>query len=297
MKIPARATLCGVILSSNKTHITNVCGGRVTHPLLISLANIKMDVRNNGFLHAFLLLALMPIEKFTHPVSRMHSVLSTQLFHQCLNTILKPLKQVARIGRMMSDPARNLRYCFIPLVLYIVNMLEACMLTCVHINTSPITTAMYKNISNPDCHQPCTTATTLNQLASIKCNVNDVDGFFAACEPFWLRSILDDIWAPTRKARDFFDVAARLSSFPHNSIPTPLHTFVAGSTAIHSNYEVSCKHVPVDNIAEMFELPDLHGALADYLHCEQDACQNLHTFGGQRRSLSDTYLLLQNLHV
>lgn len=232
MKIPAGATLCGVILSSDKTHITNVCGGRVAHPLLISLANIKMGVRNKGCSHAFLLLALMPIEKFTHPVSRMHSVLSTQLFHQCLNTILKPLKQVARIGQMMSDSARNLRYCFIPLVLYIVNMLEACMLTCVHINTSPITTAMYKNISNPDCHQPCTTATTLNQLASIKCDVNDVDGFFA-----------------TRKTRDFFDVAARLSSFPCNSIPTPLHTFVAGSTAIHLNYEASCTHVPVDNIA------------------------------------------------
>ncbi|KAF8546327.1 hypothetical protein OG21DRAFT_1427302, partial [Imleria badia] len=63
------ATLCGVILSSDKTHITNMCGGRTAHPLLISLVNAKMAIRNKGLSHAFLLLALMPIVKFTHPVT------------------------------------------------------------------------------------------------------------------------------------------------------------------------------------------------------------------------------------
>ncbi|KIJ57865.1 hypothetical protein HYDPIDRAFT_75547, partial [Hydnomerulius pinastri MD-312] len=42
--LPAGATLCGVVLSSDKTNITNMCGGRMAHPLLISLANIKMSV-------------------------------------------------------------------------------------------------------------------------------------------------------------------------------------------------------------------------------------------------------------
>ncbi|KAL4062456.1 hypothetical protein J3A83DRAFT_4193473 [Scleroderma citrinum] len=43
-QIPEGATLCGVILSLDKINITNMCGGRVVHPLLISLANIKMAV-------------------------------------------------------------------------------------------------------------------------------------------------------------------------------------------------------------------------------------------------------------
>ncbi|KAF8128259.1 hypothetical protein EV363DRAFT_1400742 [Boletus edulis] len=119
------ATLCGVILSSDKTNISNVCGSRVAHPLQISLANIKMSVRNKGSSHAFLLLALMPIAQFTHPKSRMCSVLDACLFHQCLDIVLRPLKEAARIGKMMSDPIGNLRYCFTPLMSYIVDMPEA----------------------------------------------------------------------------------------------------------------------------------------------------------------------------
>ncbi|KAI5993707.1 hypothetical protein F5J12DRAFT_698290, partial [Pisolithus orientalis] len=36
----SRVTLLGMILSSDKMNITTLCGGRVAHPLLISLANI-----------------------------------------------------------------------------------------------------------------------------------------------------------------------------------------------------------------------------------------------------------------
>ncbi|KAI6018493.1 hypothetical protein BKA83DRAFT_4057831, partial [Pisolithus microcarpus] len=106
--IPEGSTVCGVILSSDKTNITNMCGGRVTHPLLISLMNIKMKVRNKALSHAFLLLALMPIPQFIHLVPRMCMVLQECLFHQCLNIILKPLKQAAHLGQMMSNPVRNL---------------------------------------------------------------------------------------------------------------------------------------------------------------------------------------------
>ncbi|KAF8451173.1 hypothetical protein L210DRAFT_3387159, partial [Boletus edulis BED1] len=188
-KIPAGATLCGAILSSDKTNITNMCGGRVAHPLLISLANIKMSVRNKGSSHAFLLLALMPIAKFIHPNSRMRGVLDARLFHQCLDIILEPLKQAAHIGRMMADPVGNMQYCFTPLVSYIVNTPEACMLACVRLNTSPVTTAMYKEFGDPECHPPRTAATTLNQLVTIDCDVADVAEYFAACEEFRLSGV------------------------------------------------------------------------------------------------------------
>ncbi|KAF8417310.1 hypothetical protein L210DRAFT_3428288, partial [Boletus edulis BED1] len=160
-KIPAGATLCGVILSSDKTNITNVCGGRVAHPLLISIANIRMDMRNKGSSHTFLLLVLMLIAKFTHPVPRMRSVLKACLFHQCLDIVLEPLKQAACTGGMMSDPVGNIQYCFTPLVSYIVDTPEACMLACVHNNTSPVTTATFKEFGNPQCHPPCTSATMM----------------------------------------------------------------------------------------------------------------------------------------
>ncbi|KAI5981999.1 hypothetical protein EDC04DRAFT_2593415 [Pisolithus marmoratus] len=48
LKFPEGSMLCSIILSSDKTHITNMCGRKVSHPLLISLTNIHMDIRNKG---------------------------------------------------------------------------------------------------------------------------------------------------------------------------------------------------------------------------------------------------------
>ncbi|KAI6002572.1 hypothetical protein F5J12DRAFT_684197, partial [Pisolithus orientalis] len=57
-------TLLGMILSSDKTNITTLCGGRVAHPLLISLANIKMPTHLKLSSNSFMLAALLPIPKF-----------------------------------------------------------------------------------------------------------------------------------------------------------------------------------------------------------------------------------------
>ncbi|KIK14715.1 hypothetical protein PISMIDRAFT_116520, partial [Pisolithus microcarpus 441] len=181
VKVPTGSMLCGVILLSDKMNITNVCGGKVAHPLLISLANIRMNVRNKASSHAFLLTALMPIVEFIHPIPRIHSVLEARLFHTCLDFILEPLKKAAQLGRMMADPLRNVRFCFTPLVAYIVDTPEACMLACVRGKMSPVTKAMYKDFSDPFRHGPHTGEETLCRLGSIRCDPNDVKAYFDTC--------------------------------------------------------------------------------------------------------------------
>ena len=59
-------TLLGVILSSDKTNLSLMTGGRVAHPLLISLVNLLMDFHTKVTNHAFHLLALLPTPKFIH---------------------------------------------------------------------------------------------------------------------------------------------------------------------------------------------------------------------------------------
>ena len=88
----------------------NICGGRVVHPLLLSLANIKMRVRNKASAHGFLLLALLPIPEFLHESSKICSVLDARLFRHCLDIILQPLKDVMERGCTMPDPLGNLGY-------------------------------------------------------------------------------------------------------------------------------------------------------------------------------------------
>ncbi|KAI5984418.1 hypothetical protein EDD15DRAFT_2177214 [Pisolithus albus] len=106
--LPPGATLLGVVLSSDKTNISVMSGNCMAHPLLISLANIDKHIRSKTSLHAYLLLALLPIAKFAHKNTRVRSLLQDRLVHQALNIVLSPLKTAASVGIMMSDPSGNL---------------------------------------------------------------------------------------------------------------------------------------------------------------------------------------------
>ncbi|KIJ08836.1 hypothetical protein PAXINDRAFT_36830, partial [Paxillus involutus ATCC 200175] len=193
-QLPLGATLFGVVLSSDKTNITAMTGGRIAHPLLISLANIKMDIQNKASNSAFLLAALLPIPEFIHPVSCICSVLSDQLIHRCLDIVLEPLKQAAQLGWMMSDPAGDLCLCYTPLAAYIVDTPEATMLACIQGLTSPITMAMYKNFRDPFWHPPRLRSVTLAQLATIKVDISDMDAYFAQCKEYCLSGVALPFW-------------------------------------------------------------------------------------------------------
>ena len=86
-------------------------GGRVAHPVLISLANIDSGLRSKASNHLYLLFAILPILKFLEADKKVKGVLEARLFHECLAYITQPLKKAAEIGIMMLDPAGLLRYC------------------------------------------------------------------------------------------------------------------------------------------------------------------------------------------
>ena len=87
--------LCGVILSSDKTNIMNMCGEKVAYPLLISLTNIRMNIHNKASSHMFLLTTLIPIAEFLYLMKRIWSILEACLFHDCLIIVVEPLKIMA----------------------------------------------------------------------------------------------------------------------------------------------------------------------------------------------------------
>ncbi|KAG0700786.1 hypothetical protein DFH29DRAFT_982960 [Suillus ampliporus] len=107
-QVPRGTTILDTILSSDKTNITTMTGARVAHPLLLGLANIRMQTCTKLSSKAFLLTALLPIPQYLHPTQQMRGVLEDRLIHQCLSIILKPLMIAAEIGIMMSDPVGNL---------------------------------------------------------------------------------------------------------------------------------------------------------------------------------------------
>ncbi|KIK31649.1 hypothetical protein CY34DRAFT_19706 [Suillus luteus UH-Slu-Lm8-n1] len=193
-QVPRGATILGTIISSDKTNITTMTGARVAHPLLLGLANIRMQTRMKLSSRAFLLIALLPIPQYLHPNQRMRGVLEDRLIHQCLSIVLKPLMIAAKIGIMMSDPVGNVRHCYTPLAAYIVDTPEACMLACVRGKTSPFTIASYLEFGDNFRHPERTRHITLNQLAKIQVDPNDLEGYFDACAIYRLNGVHAPFW-------------------------------------------------------------------------------------------------------
>ncbi|KAG1817873.1 hypothetical protein DFJ58DRAFT_888393 [Suillus subalutaceus] len=174
--LPKGATLLGTILSSDKTNVSTMTGDRVAHPLLISLAKIRMSTRLKSSSNAFVLTALLPVPKFIYKKKRMRG---------------PPAK-----GVMLSDPIGHSRYCFTPLASYIVDTPEAMMLLAVGGKTSPVTMVMYKQFGDSFRHEPRTRATTLSQLATARSKVDpdDIEAFFREAQKFRLNGVNTPFW-------------------------------------------------------------------------------------------------------
>ncbi|KAJ3515808.1 hypothetical protein NLJ89_g1535 [Agrocybe chaxingu] len=174
-QLPPGATLLGTILSSDKTNISVMTGGRVAHPLLISLANISMNFWNKPSNNAFLLLALVPIPKFLHPTQKIRGILEGRLFHECLDSVIEPLKKAAQIGVLMADPIGINRWCFTPCAAYIVDTPESALIAGVAGMTSLVTLASFPQFGDPFRHPSRTASITLDTIEQLETFVDPWD--------------------------------------------------------------------------------------------------------------------------
>ena len=189
-------------------------GDRTAHPLLISLANIKMEYRAKGSHHAYLLLALLPIPRFIEKNTKLRGVMENRLIHECLDFILEPLKIAAELGVMLSDLHGFERYCFTPLAGYIADTPEAQMISCVGGKTSHLTMAAFKQFGDPFQHEPRTASTTLAQLGALSSQIDpkDIAAYVKEAKARCLNGVDQPFW------RDWA-LAEPVRFFP----PEPLH--------------------------------------------------------------------------
>lgn len=209
------------MLSSDKTNISVMTGNRVAYPILLSLANLHMDVRMKASHHGFLLIGLIPCARFLTDNRKHRSMLLNRLVHHCLDIICAPLKLAARFGREMSDPCGQKRFCFTPLVSYIADTPEAALLACVGGKTSHVTMATYKQFGDGSQNEPRTRSTTLAQLAVIASQADpwDLSAYGDAASKFRLNGVHLPVW------RDWFcGLTSSLMADPYRFLtPEILH--------------------------------------------------------------------------
>lgn len=99
----------------------------------------------------------------------------------------------------------------------------------------------------------------------------------------------------TRKIPDYFARAEKLLEVS-SSVSHSLRTFYAGSTAFNLPRDPSHKRMSIEAVVEMFNLPDLRPALADFLKRYQSQA-NILSLGGRRASPPNAPLPFDELLV
>ncbi|EGO18433.1 hypothetical protein SERLADRAFT_444104 [Serpula lacrymans var. lacrymans S7.9] len=153
-ELPFGATLLGMIGASDKTVVTRGTGGLEMHPIFLTLANIHSEVRMKATSHAWLCAGFLSIPKFdcSHDLQ---TLLSSRVYHMCIDKIVASLKYCARYGHKITDPFGKGRLAYTPLVAWIADLPEQQLIACISKNSSPILTASLKQFGDPFAHPSC----------------------------------------------------------------------------------------------------------------------------------------------
>lgn len=78
-------------------------------------------------------------------------------------------------------------------------------------------------------------------------------------------NLISNLTGPAQDLTDYFEKAKQLQNSGISNTPTPLQTFIASSTAFHLNCNPDICCPSVDDIANIFNLLDLHPSLAGHI--------------------------------
>ncbi|KAF8889384.1 hypothetical protein BD779DRAFT_1671930 [Infundibulicybe gibba] len=188
-KLPDGAAITPLILSSDKTQLSQFQGNKKAWPVYLTIGNISKEVRRRPSAHATLLLGYLPVPKLNCYSDATHSLTSYRLFHHCMSRILEPLIKAGQDGVEMVCADGFARLIHPILAAYVADYPEQCLVSCCMENCCPRCTVDPKErgdfIQPPDRG----VASTLDTLREHENGHNPQrfsdDGIRAIYQPFW----------------------------------------------------------------------------------------------------------------
>ncbi|RDX39856.1 hypothetical protein OH76DRAFT_1515212, partial [Lentinus brumalis] len=131
------ATIIPIIISSDKTQLT-VFGSKTAYPVYMTIGNLPKDIRRKPRRRRQILLAYLPSSRLDHITSKAaRRRVQANLFHTCMSTILKPLRQYGIEGISMASGDGVVRRCHPIFAMYIGDYPEQLLVTCCKTGTCP----------------------------------------------------------------------------------------------------------------------------------------------------------------
>ncbi|KAI5117089.1 hypothetical protein M0805_000569 [Coniferiporia weirii] len=158
------ATIVPVIISTDKTQLTNFCGSKQAYPVYLTIGNIPRAIWKKPTQRACVLLAYLSTDKITSANLSSEEIRhkTHHLFHESMKYILKPLEKAGREGVDMTGGDGNIRNNFSIVACYPADYPEQCLATCVKYGGCIGCDKGKKQVGDPEIGELCTSQKTLD---------------------------------------------------------------------------------------------------------------------------------------
>lgn len=189
MKLPSGATIAALILSSDKTQLTQFQGDKKAWPVYLTIGNISKKVRRQLSSHATILVGYIPVAKLDCFSEGIRSLQGYRLFHHCMEMILAGLIKAGTEGVEMVCADGWIRLVFVILAAYVADYPEQCLVACCMENRCPRCLVNPTDRGSPDesrCRDKEETLDLLNKHQRGRDPPQfEKTGLRAVYKPFW----------------------------------------------------------------------------------------------------------------
>ncbi|RDB21586.1 hypothetical protein Hypma_011245 [Hypsizygus marmoreus] len=198
-RLPPGVTIAPLIISSDKTHLSNFRGDQSAWPVYLTIGNISKEKRREVSSHATVLLGYLPIPKFDCFSKDSRSLAKYRLFHTCMGLIMKTVAKAGTTGKKMvcsDNMIRDVRPIF---AAYVADYPEQCLVGCCMENRCPICTVPPNDRGNHQPHSKRDEKEALFYLQRKNTGESDTafkdHGMRAVYPPFWAQLPHSDIFS------------------------------------------------------------------------------------------------------
>ncbi|KZV98523.1 hypothetical protein EXIGLDRAFT_832092 [Exidia glandulosa HHB12029] len=196
-KLPMGSTVVPIIISTDKTELSQFTGDATAYPIYMTIGNIDSSIRRQPSRHAQILIGYLPttaIEKGDMSDLTVRNA-RAQLFHAAVRAILEPLRDAAATGIPLKSSNGDVRNCHPILAVYAADYPEQSLVACTRYGSRcPKCKASKDEFSSGrpgDARNPVETLHTIHEADDLN-SMSAIDDFL---QPFGLNYVPKPFWA------------------------------------------------------------------------------------------------------